>query len=277
MIEISVSQFADYYHGLKRRLHAYATIVSRISLGQVLAFVLQHLPGEKTSSARVKKHPLHYAWKAVQLCRGTGIEVGSLHRRLPLMANVLYLDAHKTTSLLELYSKDQRVTEIGQVQLIASGGKYSFLDDGAFDFVASSHVLEHTCNPPRQIEEWLRIVRRGGIIYMIVPDKRFCFDRRREVTPLAHFVEEYDGDVSSTAIEHYRDFLVNTNGEDGLVRDISDESIGKYHATQSSIHVHTFTADSLREFLEHFAQSLAFEVIHFKAEKLHIHAALKKA
>lgn len=277
MVEISVNSLADYYQGLKRRLHAYANVAGGISVEQLLASMLQRLASNKTSSMRVKKHSLHYAWKAVQLCRGTGIEIGSLHRRLPLMANVLYLDAHKTSMLRELYGEDQRVTEIGQVQLIASGGKYPFLDDGAFDFVASSHVLEHTANPPRQIEEWLRVVRRGGIVYMIVPDKRFCFDRRRAVTPLAHFIEEYESNVSSTAIEHYRDYIVNTNGEDGLVRDISDEFIEKDHASQSSIHVHTFTANSLREFLEYFAQPLAFEVIHFDADKLHIHAALKKS
>lgn len=277
MVEITVNRLADYYQGLKRRLHAYAHVVVGISIEHLLAGLLQRLANNNTSSACVGKHPLHFAWKAVQLCRGTGIEIGSLHRRLPLMANVLYLDAHKTSKLRELYGEDQRVTEIGQVQLVASGGKYPFLDDGAFDFVASSHVLEHTANPPRQIEEWLRVVRRGGIVYMIVPDKRFCFDRRREVTPLAHFVGEYESDVSSTAIEHYRDYIVNTNGEDGLTRDTSDEFIEKDHASQSSIHVHTFTADSLREFLEYFARPLAFEVIYFDADKLHIHAALKKA
>ena len=59
-------------------------------------------------------HPLYFASKAVQLCRGTGIEIGSLHRRLPLAANVLYLDMCTTTQLRSQYADDPRVDEIGQ-------------------------------------------------------------------------------------------------------------------------------------------------------------------
>ncbi len=44
-------------------------------------------------------------------------------------------------------------------------------------------------NPGRQIQEWLRIVRPGGLVYMVVPDKRFCFDRRRELTEIEYLLD----------------------------------------------------------------------------------------
>lgn len=221
-------------------------------------------------------HPIYFASKAVQLCRGTGIEIGSLHRRLPLAANVLYLDMCTTTQLRSQYAEDPRVDEIGQVHLVAKGGSYPFIDDNAFDFVASSHVLEHVANPPRQLQEWLRIIRPGGIVYAIVPDMRFCFDRRRELTPLSHFVEEYERGETSISLEHYRDYIVNTNGEHGITRDVSEERITRCFEEQVSIHVHTFTAESLRGFLDHFSVLLGCNLIYFEANELNLHFALRK-
>lgn len=42
--------------------------------------------------------------------------------------------------------------------------------DGAFDIVYSSNVLEHTENPERVIDESLRVLRRGGILHMEMPN-----------------------------------------------------------------------------------------------------------
>ena len=116
------------------------------------------------------------------------------------------------------------------------------MDNNAFDFVINSHVLEHVTNPGRQIEEWIRIIRPGGILYMVVPDKNYCFDRHRETTSIEHLIEEFENNTEITPIEHYRDFILNTQGEDGINRDISEDFIRKCYEEQSSIHVHTFTS-----------------------------------
>jgi SAM-dependent methyltransferase len=43
--------------------------------------------------------------------------------------------------------------------------------NGAFDFVHSSHCLEHLRDPHEAIASWLRIVKPGGYIVVIVPDE----------------------------------------------------------------------------------------------------------
>ena len=45
--------------------------------------------------------------------------------------------------------------------------------DKTFDFVYASHVLEHLKSPLEAIEEWLRVVKKGGYVIIITPDKRF--------------------------------------------------------------------------------------------------------
>ena len=67
--------------------------------------------------------------------------------------------------------------------------------DGSVDFVISSHVLEHVSNVIRTLKEWNRVVRSGGIIYMIVPHERRTFDRGRPLTPLSHIVADYMADL----------------------------------------------------------------------------------
>ncbi|MDR2697215.1 MAG: class I SAM-dependent methyltransferase [Holophagales bacterium] len=41
----------------------------------------------------------------------------------------------------------------------------------SFDYVFSSHCLEHTLNPFDALKDWWRLVKDGGHMYIIVPDE----------------------------------------------------------------------------------------------------------
>lgn len=43
--------------------------------------------------------------------------------------------------------------------------------DGSFDFVHSSHCLEHLVDPAEGLRNWLRVVRDGGYVVITVPDE----------------------------------------------------------------------------------------------------------
>lgn len=232
----------------------------------------------ETSNSQVtyEKHSKDFAGKAVELCKGLGIEIGALHRPMPLDAQVIYLDHYKTEELRRTYAGDPRVSAIRQVHVAWNDGRYPFFDDNAFNFVINSHVLEHVANPGKQIEEWLRIIQPGGILYMIVPDKNYCFDRRREVTTVKHLLYEYANNISEITIEHYEDFITNTNGEDGISRDVSIEAIQCAWEAQGSIHVHTFEPSSIKSFLKKLSPKIGFDFIYFEAKGLNMHCALKK-
>jgi SAM-dependent methyltransferase len=46
----------------------------------------------------------------------------------------------------------------------------SGVPDHAFDFVYSSHCLEHLEDVPCALRNWVRLVKPGGWLYIIVPD-----------------------------------------------------------------------------------------------------------
>jgi SAM-dependent methyltransferase len=45
------------------------------------------------------------------------------------------------------------------------------VDDGTFDFVHSSHCLEHLQDPGEALGRWLRVIRPGGHVVVLVPDE----------------------------------------------------------------------------------------------------------
>lgn len=52
----------------------------------------------------------------------------------------------------------------GDAQLMAG------VADNSFDFVYSSHCLEHMRDVPESLQNWTRILRPGGHLYVVVPD-----------------------------------------------------------------------------------------------------------
>jgi SAM-dependent methyltransferase len=64
-----------------------------------------------------------------------------------------------------------------------------------YDFVFSSHSLEHIANPLKAIKEWLRIIKNEGTITLVVPEKSHCFDHRREYSKFSTILSQYQKDV----------------------------------------------------------------------------------
>lgn len=67
------------------------------------------------------------------------------------------------------------------------------VEDHTYDYIISSHVIEHVPNPIKAFLEWDRVLKDKGIIYMIFPkrgaDKN---DIGRQLSPLMDFVKQYN-------------------------------------------------------------------------------------
>ena len=89
------------------------------------------------------------------------------------------------------------------------------------DFIITSHVVEHLPNVIAAFLEWDRIVKDDGYVFMIVPLKgALPEDEPRELTPLSHFVEDYEQKVTLDThptdgvpggrVGHYHTFMPNS-------------------------------------------------------------------
>lgn len=111
-------------------------------------------------------------------------------------------------------------------------------DDESFDVLASRHVLEHISNPISALLEWKRVLRKGAYLYVSVPDRRKTAERRRALTPLAHFIADYESAVPELDPTHETE--IQRAGV-GLIEHNRYEN--------PHIHYHTFEASNLGELL----------------------------
>ena len=121
-----------------------------------------------------------------------GIEIGaSAHNgyHIPGCVYVDYTDDQTTTFKL---AEIEMCGETQRVDVVAPAWDLPF-EDGSLEYVLSSHVIEHFWDVIATIEEWFRVLKPGGLIYMDIPHKERTFDRDRERTPVAELIARHAG------------------------------------------------------------------------------------
>lgn len=116
-----------------------------------------------------------------------GLEIGPAHRPAAPKREgwrVLTVDHTDREGLLRKYAAHRHVdtTLIEEIDIVWTGGP---LDEvvvahgharGAFDYVIASHVAEHSPDLVGFLGSCLALLRPGGVLSLVLPDKRWCFD-----------------------------------------------------------------------------------------------------
>lgn len=160
----------------------------------------------------------------------SGIEIGGpslvFKYYLPIYKHIKALDGinfsnktHWEGDILEGYTYKFYKDKIGY-QYISDGTDLSQIDDKKYDFVVSSHCLEHIANPLKALNEWSRILKDDGILLLILPNKIGNFDRHRPTTTFEHILEDYNIQMTEYDLTHVEevlsltDFLKNMSKEE---------------------------------------------------------------
>jgi len=109
-----------------------------------------------------------------------GIEVGGSAHNPFHIAGCLNVDFTDQPTVFTL-EQMRLCGEATRVDVVSQGHDLPF-PDASLDYVLSSHVLEHFYDPIGALREWLRVVRPGGYVFMIVPHRDRTFDRERSLT-----------------------------------------------------------------------------------------------
>ena len=129
---------------------------------------------------------------AARFLRGSGLEVGALQRRLdvPGHCSVTFVDRLPLAELLEHYP-ELHGQPLQAPDIIDDGETLAKVGAATQDFVIANHFLEHCENPIQTIQNFLRVLKDGGILYMAIPDKRFTFDADRPQTAYRTLAETF--------------------------------------------------------------------------------------
>jgi SAM-dependent methyltransferase len=129
---------------------------------------------------------------AKRYLHGSGLEIGALHRPLPLPpgATVRYVDRMDCAGLRSHYP-ELAAEPLVEVDIVDDGETLSSQPDSSVDFVITNHFIEHTQDPLGTLANHLRVLRPGGIHYLAVPHRRRTFDADRPPTSLEHIVRDH--------------------------------------------------------------------------------------
>jgi predicted SAM-dependent methyltransferase len=195
---------------------------------------------------------------------GTGLELGALHHpyAVPLPAiETRYVDRWTPDEARALFP------ELGEVDFTAADhiadlnvDRLSMIEDESQDFVVASHVLEHVANPLALLVDMHRVLRPGGTVLIMLPDRRRTSDFRRPATTVEHLVAEYEHDVRAVDADHLEEYARNVNHYEG-----QGEELREYlaHLAQRSIHVHAWSEEDFFAVLHHAVGHLGcrFELV----------------
>ena len=63
--------------------------------------------------------------------------------------------------------------------------------DETFDIVFSSHVIEHTPNLVKHLNDVEKILNKGGLYVLMIPDKRYCFDHYKPESTIIDVMDAF--------------------------------------------------------------------------------------
>ncbi len=92
-------------------------------------------------------------------------------------------------------------------QFFAEATDLSAIPAAAYDFVLSSHMLEHSANPLKALGEWQRVLKPDGLLLLVLPHKEGTFDHRRPVTPLQHLIQDFEQRRGEDDLTHLPEIL----------------------------------------------------------------------
>lgn len=138
--------------------------------------------------------------------RGQGLEIGALQdpQVVPRGTRVRYVDIVSNEDAARVHPR-KRQKDLVPVDIVDDGQTLATVANESQDFVISNHFLEHCQDPLRALENMLRVVRVGGVVYLSIPDKRRTFDRNRPTTTAEHLIEDYRRGPQSSMRGHYEE------------------------------------------------------------------------
>jgi predicted SAM-dependent methyltransferase len=200
----------------------------------------------------------------VPLREGRGLEISP--GATPLISkaegNIRYCDRFSSSEFRAQYSSASAV----EVDVVL-GEKLvdEVLEKGSVDYIVASHVLEHIPDFVQFFISARNILRPGGVVVMLVPDRRYTFDVLRKCSTIEEIEEAHAQRLRRPSSRMLEDFYLNVD------RGATAEGLwsGRYRPRPShspdeasnllrtldhshvDTHCWTFTPESYRELIDH--------------------------
>ena len=137
-------------------------------------------------------------------------------------------------------------------QYIDEAGILSTVPDHSYDFLLSSHSLEHMANPIKALKRWNQVLKSRGTLCLILPDKRYTFDQHRPYTSFEHLLQDEQQDVDENDPTHFEEVIQLHD----LSRDIHQDKAEFAERTRNNtvfrcVHHHVYSLELMAQILDY--------------------------
>jgi len=160
-------------------------------------------------------------------------------------------------------------------QLFSEATDLAVIQSGSYDFLLSSHVLEHCANPILALSEWTRLLKENGLLVVLLPNKDSTFDHRRPITTMEHLISDFIANIGEDDLTHMSEILALHDLEldpgAGGLDFFKSRSLQNFE--NRCFHHHVFDAELIAKLVDYMhLQIIAIETI----PPLHILIVAKK-
>ncbi len=214
-------------------------------------------PSKRNHIKRLNRYKKYFTYKV-------GIEIGGpstiFSRELPIYEVIKGLDgcnfSNQTIWEGEItegknynYYKNKK-----GYQFICEASNLKAIPNEYYDFLIASHCLEHCANTLLTVKEWLRIIKEGGAILLILPGREYTFDHRRSVTTFKHLEDDLKNEINESDLTHLREILelhdLEMDLPAGIMEQFKNRSLNNYK--NRCLHHHVFDFQLLHMIFDHF-------------------------
>jgi SAM-dependent methyltransferase len=190
------------------------------------------------------------------------LEIGPFHDPLLQGPRVAYFDILERPALIARAQQIGYPTDrVPEIDFVAPDGDLSIIDQ-KFDVVLSSHVIEHQPDLIRHVRAVERLLRPGGMYFLLVPDKNYCFDHYMPESTIAEIVNAHHNgrrvhtlrsQIEHAALKTHNSPKRHWQGDHGVLSGVKErilKAIAAYDKTPETyvdVHAWYFTPARFRE------------------------------
>jgi SAM-dependent methyltransferase len=138
-------------------------------------------------------------------------------------------------------------------QFISEATDLSEIATARYDFLLSSNCLEHVANPIKALTEWRRVIKPGGGLILVLPNRESNFDHQRPVTKFEHLLDDFTQDVGEDDLTHLDEILalhdLSMDPAAGDLEHFRQRSLKNFE--NRTLHHHVFDVPLIEGMLDH--------------------------
>ena len=210
-----------------------------------------------------------------------GIEIGPFANPLLSGPNIKYLDVLPTEELItRATSLGLDPTKVPDISYVSNSDGFPKIQE-TFEFAISSHSIEHHPDLIKHLNQVSSVLSPRGKYFLIIPDKRYCFDHFIAESTIADVIDAYlerrKVHTAKSVIEHralttHNDPALHFSGNHGSIQLNQHErvksALDEMNNAQGSyidVHAWQFVPTSFAEIINQLA---SLDLIDFEVQSI---------